>query len=126
MLQAVKRLRKPVLLHRCGSVAALIPDLIEVGLDALHPIQVSARDMDSARLKREFGRDLAFWGAIDTHHVLPRGTVAEVREEGRKRIADLAPGGGYVLGAVLNIQAEVPVDNILAMVEAAKEFGRYA
>jgi uroporphyrinogen decarboxylase len=125
MLQAVKRFRKPVLLHSCGSVSAFIPDLIEIGLDALHPIQVSARDMDTARLKREFGRDLAFWGAIDTHRVLPRGSVAEVREEVRRRIADLAPGGGYVLGAVHNIQAEVPVDNVLAMIEAAKEFGRY-
>jgi uroporphyrinogen decarboxylase len=125
MLQAVKRFRKPVLLHSCGSVSAFIPDLIEIGLDALHPIQVSAKDMDSAWLKREFGRDLAFWGAIDTHRVLPRGSVAEVREEVRKRIADLAPGGGYVLGAVHNIQAEVPVDNVLAMVEAAKEFGSY-
>ena len=125
MVQAVKRFHKPVLLHSCGSVAAFIPDLIEIGFDALHPIQVSARDMDSARLKRDFGRDITFWGAIDTHHVLPRGTVAEVREEVRRRIADLAPGGGYVLGAVHNIQAEVPVDNVLAMVEAAKEFGSY-
>ena len=125
MVQAVKKFRKPVLLHSCGSVAAFIPDLIEIGIDALHPVQVTARDMDTAHLKREFGRDMAFWGGIDTHRVLPRGTTAEVREEVRKRIADLAPGGGYVLGAVHNIQAEVPVENILAMVEAAKEFGRY-
>jgi uroporphyrinogen decarboxylase len=76
-------------------------------------------------LKREFGRDISFWGGIDTHRILPRGTVAEVREEVRRRIADLAPGGGFVLGAVHNIQAEVPVENVLAMVEAAKEFGNY-
>jgi len=125
MVQVIKKFRKPVLLHSCGSVAAFIPDLIEIGIDALHPVQVTARDMDTAHLKREFGRDMAFWGGIDTHRVLPRGTTAEVREEVRKRIADLAPGGGYVLGAVHNIQAEVPVENILAMVEAAKEFGRY-
>jgi len=80
MVQAVKRFQKPVLLHSCGSVAAFIPDLIEIGFDALHPIQVSARDMDSVRLKRDFGRDITFWGAIDTHRVLPRGTVAEVRK----------------------------------------------
>ena len=125
MVQAVKKFDKPVLLHSCGSVAALIPDFIEVGIDALHPVQVTAKDMDTAQLKRQFGRAITFWGGIDTHRVLPRGTPTEVREEVRKRIADLAPGGGYVLGAVHNIQAEVPVENVLAMVEAAREFGRY-
>ncbi|HSB69721.1 MAG TPA: uroporphyrinogen decarboxylase family protein [Candidatus Methylomirabilis sp.] len=125
MVQAVKRFDKPVLLHTCGSVAAFIPDLIEVGFDALHPIQVSARDMDSARLKREFGQDITFWGAIDTQRVLPMGTPEDVRQEVQRRIADLGPGGGYVLGAVHNVQAEVPPQNILAMVEAAREFGRY-
>jgi uroporphyrinogen decarboxylase len=125
MVQAVKRFNKPLLLHSCGSVAAFLPDLIEMGIDALHPIQVSAKDMESARLKREFGRDITFWGGIDTQRVLPRGTPADVRLEVQKRIADLGPGGGYVLGAVHNIQAEVPVENILAMFEAAREFGRY-
>ena len=125
MVRAVKHFHKPLLLHSCGSVAAFIPDLIEIGIDAIHPVQVSAKDMDSARLKGDFGRDITFWGGIDTQRVLPRGTPAEVREEVRKRIADLGPGGGYVLGAVHNIQAEVPVENILAMFEAAREFGRY-
>lgn len=125
MVRAVKQFNKPLLLHSCGSVAAFIPDFIEAGVDALHPIQVSARDMDSARLKREYGRDITFWGGIDTQRVLPMGTPAEVREEVRRRIADLGPGGGYVLGAVHNVQAEVPVENVLAMVEAAKEFGWY-
>jgi uroporphyrinogen decarboxylase len=125
MVQAVKKFNKPVLLHSCGSVAAFIPDLIEIGIDALHPVQVTAKGMDTARLKKEFGRDVTFWGGIDTHRVLPRGTAAEVREEVRRRIADLAPGGGYVLGAVHNIQAEVPVENVLAMVKAAREFGTY-
>ena len=125
MVQAVKRFDKPVLLHSCGSVAAFIPDLIEVGFDALHPIQVSAQDMDSARLKREFGHDITFWGGIDTQRVLPMGKPEDVRQEVRRRIADLGPGGGYVLGAVHNVQAEVPPENILAMVEAAREFGRY-
>jgi len=125
MVDTVKRFNKPVLLHSCGSVAAFIPALIEIGFDALHPIQVSAKDMESAKLKREFGRDMTFWGGIDTQRVLPRGTPAEVREEVRKRIGDLGPGGGYVLGAVHNIQAEVPPENILAMFDAAREFGRY-
>ena len=125
MVKAVKKFNKPVLLHSCGSVAAFIPDLVEIGIDALHPVQVSAKGMDTAQLKKEFGRDITFWGGIDTHRVLPRGTPGDVRDEVRRRIADLAPGGGYVLGAVHNIQAEVPVENVLAMVEAAKEFGRY-
>ena len=125
MVLAVKRFKKPVLLHSCGSVAAFIPDLIEAGFDALHPIQVSAKDMDTAKLKREFGRDITFWGGVDTQRVLPLGTPQEVKEEVRRRIADLGPGGGYVLGAVHNIQAEVPVENILAMFEAARAFGAY-
>lgn len=125
MVQAVKRFNKPVLLHSCGSVAAFMPDFIDVGFDALHPIQVSAKDMDTARLKREFGKNITFWGGVDTQRVLPMGTPEEVRAEVRRRIADLAPGGGYVLGAVHNLQAEVPVENILAMVEAAHECGKY-
>jgi len=125
MVQAIKRFEKPVLLHSCGSVAAFIPDLIEVGFDALHPIQVSAKDMESGTLKRQFGRDITFWGGVDTQRVLPLGTPQDVREEVRRRINDLGPGGGYVLGAVHNIQAEVPAENILAMFEAAREFGKY-
>ncbi len=125
MVRTVKRFNKPLLLHSCGSVSAFIPDFIEAGVDALHPIQVSAKDMDSAWLKREYGRDITFWGGVDTQRVLPTGTPAEVREEVRRRIADLGPGGGYVLGAVHNVQAEVPVENVLAMVQAAREFGRY-
>ncbi len=125
MVQAVKRFGKPLLLHSCGSVAAFIPDLIAAGFDALHPVQVSAKDMQPARLKREFGREITFWGGIDTQRVLPLGTPEDVRREVRQRIADLGPGGGYVLGAVHNIQAEVPAENVLAMVEAAHEYGRY-
>jgi uroporphyrinogen decarboxylase len=125
MVQTVKRFGKPLLLHSCGSVSAFIPDFIEVGFDALNPVQVTAKDMDPARLKREFGKEIAFWGAIDTHRVLPRGTPAEVRDEVRQRIADLGPGGGYVVGAVHNVQAEVPPENVLAMIEAAHEYGRY-
>ncbi len=125
MVQTVKAFGKPVLLHSCGSVAALIPDLIAAGFDALHPVQVSARDMDTARLKREYGRQIAFWGGIDTQRVLPLGTPEDVRREVQRRIADLGPGGGYILGAVHNVQAEVPPQNILAMIEAAREYGAY-
>lgn len=111
--------------HCCGSVYSLLPDFIEMGIDALNPVQVAAKDMDTARLKREFGKHVTFWGAIDTQRVLPRGTPQEVREEVRLRIRDLAPGGGFILAAVHIIQREVPPENVVAMIEAAREFGKY-
>lgn len=124
MVETLKRHGVPVMYHSCGSVAALIRDLIDTGIDALNPVQVAAAGMDTARLKREFGRDLAFWGAIDTQRVLSRGTPDDVREEVRRRIGDLAESGGYVLCGVHNILAEVPPENVVAMYEAALEYGR--
>ncbi len=111
--------------HCCGSIHEILDDLIELGVDAIHPVQVSAKDMDSSILGAEFGDRLSFWGAIDTQQVLPNGTPEEIKAEVKRRIKDLAPGGGYVLGAVHNIQPEVPVENIIAMYEAAKEYGQY-
>jgi uroporphyrinogen decarboxylase len=124
LVDALKRYGKPILYHSCGSVYALIRDLIDVGIDALNPIQVSAADMVTERLKREYGRELTFWGAIDTQKVLPTGTPAEVREEVKRRIDHLRENGGYVLCAVHNIQPEVPPENVVAMYEAALEYGR--
>ncbi len=114
------RTKAKILYHSCGSVYSLIPDLIDLGIDALNPIQVSAKDMDTARLKREFGKRLTFWGGVDTQHVLPRGTPDDVRAGVRRRIRDLAPGGGYVLNSVHNIQREVPPENVCAMFEAVR------
>ncbi|MBC7287963.1 MAG: hypothetical protein H5T86_07945 [Armatimonadetes bacterium] len=115
-----------IFLHCCGDCFDLLPHLIETPIDILNPVQVSAGKMaDTARLKREFGDVLTFWGAIDSQRVLPHGTPEEVRDEVRRRIDDLAPGGGYVLAAVHNIQADVPPQNIMAMVEALAEFGVY-
>jgi uroporphyrinogen decarboxylase len=112
--------------HSCGAVREVIPDLIEVGIDILNPVQVSATGMDSAELKREFGRDLVFWGGgVDTQRVLGSGTPAEVRAEVRRRIADLRDGGGFVFAAVHNIQANVPAANMVAMWEAWREVARY-
>lgn len=112
--------------HTCGSVYDLLPDLIETGIDILNPVQVSAAKMgDTARLGREFGDDVTFWGAIDTQHVMPSGSPQDVKDEVRRRIDDLAPGGGYVLNTSHNIQADVPAENILAMVEALDEYGWY-
>ncbi len=97
--------------------------MIEIGVDALNPVQVSARDMDPARLKEEFGGRLAFWGAIDTRDVLPFKSPQEVREEVRRMIDLLGKGGGYVLASVQTIQAEVPPENIVAMFEEAQSYG---
>lgn len=111
-----------IVYHNCGSVTWQIPDLVEWGVDALNPVQVNSHDMgDTASLKARFGDKITFWGAIDTSRVLPMGTRDEVREEVHRRIADLGPGGGYVLGTVHNIQAEVPPENICAIWEAADE-----
>lgn len=111
--------------HSCGSVYRVIPDLIEIGVDILNPVQVAAKDMDTKRLKEEFGNKIAFWGGIDTQRVLPFGSPEDVENEVIKRIADLAPGGGYVLTAVHNIQAGVRPENICMMYEAARKYGRY-
>jgi uroporphyrinogen decarboxylase len=110
--------------HSCGNVTDLLDDFIDNGLDIINPVQVSAMP-DTAALKKRFGDRLVFWGGIDTQHVLPEGTVQEVEQEVRTRIRDLAPGGGFVLAAVHNIQPDVPPENILAMAEAVKKHGRY-
>jgi uroporphyrinogen decarboxylase len=102
-----------------------MPDLIEIGADIINPVQVSAKDMDTRRLKEEFGNKLTFWGGIDTHRVLPFGSPEDVEQEVKRRISDLAPGGGFVLTAVHNIQAGVPPENISRMYEAAQKFGNY-
>jgi len=111
--------------HCCGSIVSFLPDFIEYGIDAIHPVQVSARNMDTKKLKEEFGDKIGFWGGIDTQHILPYGTVKNVEEEVKRRISDLAPGGGYVLAAVHNIQRDVPPENIVAMFKAAKKYGKY-
>jgi uroporphyrinogen decarboxylase len=105
--------------HSCGSVYALIPDFIDAGVQILNPIQVAAADMDAARLRREFGSRLVFWGAIDTQRVLPLGTPEEVRAEAARRVEELGPG--YIPASVHNIQAEVPAENIVAMLDALKQ-----
>jgi len=111
-----------VFFHTCGAVRELIPDLIEIGVDILNPVQVSATGMETGALKRDFGRDIVFWGGgVDTQKVLSRGTPDEVRAEVRRRIADLAPGGGFVFATVHNIQPDVPAENILAMHAEVRE-----
>ncbi|MGD8399246.1 MAG: uroporphyrinogen decarboxylase family protein [Anaerolineae bacterium] len=112
-----------VLYHCCGAVKSLVPEFTDIGVDALNPVQVSSADMDTAALKAEFGERICFWGGIDTQRVLPLGTPDEVRAEVRQRIRDLAAGGGFVLAPVHNVQEDVPPENIVAMADAAIEFG---
>jgi uroporphyrinogen decarboxylase len=112
--------------HSCGSVRTLIPDFIELGVQILNPVQIRAEGMEPAALKRDFGDALTFWGGgVDTQSVLPQGTPQQVKDDVRKNIDALAPGGGYVFNTVHNIQADVPVENILALYEAFAEYGVY-
>jgi len=113
-------------LHSCGSIYHLIPHFIEAGVDILNPVQTSAANMDPARLKKEFGDSIVFWGGgCDTQSVLERATPDEIREHVRERLAVFAPGGGYVFNQVHNIQRNVPAENVIAMLDAALEYGIY-
>ncbi|MBN1935011.1 MAG: methyltransferase [Anaerolineae bacterium] len=113
-------------IHSCGSVVDLIPDFIEAGFDILNPVQCSAEGMDAAELKRQFGNRITFWGGgVDTQQTLPFGTPEQVRAEVRERVQIFAPGGGFVFNTVHNVQAQTPVENLVALYEAVREFGRY-
>jgi uroporphyrinogen decarboxylase len=111
-----------VFFHTCGSVAAILDDLIEIGVDVLNPVQVSAAGMDPVSLKRRCSGRLAFWGGIDTQRILPHGTVAQVKAEVERMVDVLGEGGGYVLAAVHNIQPDVPLENVLAMFQHARQY----
>lgn len=115
-----KHTKAKLMYHSCGNVSSLIPDLIEIGVDILNPIQVNAVDMDPKRLKQEYGDQLCFCGAIDTSRILPNGSIDDVRDEVFRRIDELGPEG-YILTAVHDIQADVSAENVLAMYKAAKE-----
>ncbi|MFC2076182.1 uroporphyrinogen decarboxylase family protein [candidate division KSB1 bacterium] len=116
----------PLFLHSDGVIVDLMPDLVEIGVDILNPVQYTLPGMDSGKLKREFGRDLCFWGAgCDTQRILPAGSPQEVADEVKRQVETLAPGGGYVFTQVHNIQADVSPKNIEAMYEAAHQFGKY-
>ena len=115
-----------VFFHSCGNVRPFIPDFIEVGIDILNPVHISATGMDPFLLKKDFGKDICFWGGgVETQDVLPNGTPQQIRDNVKRNIDALAPGGGFVFNTVHNIQREVPAQNVLAMWEAWKEFGKY-
>jgi uroporphyrinogen decarboxylase len=112
-----------VMLHCCGAVRQLLPDIIACGLDAINPVQISCRGMEAEGLKRDFGKDLTFWGGgCDTQYMLPEAKPREIREHVLRQCEIMAPGGGFVFQQVHNIMANVPAENIIAMFDAVREF----
>lgn len=110
-------------LHTCGSMYQFIPSLIDSGMDIINPVQTNCRDMDAAKLKNEFGKDIVFWGGgVDPREILNRGTPEDVRADVTRRLEIFAPGGGYVFNNIHNIIGEIPPENITAMFDTVKEF----
>jgi uroporphyrinogen decarboxylase len=119
-LSAVK-----VMLHCCGGIRELLPDLIEAGLDAINPVQISAKGMDARNLKADFGNDITFWGGgCDTQNILPNATPEDIRKHVNEQVRLLSPGGGFIFQQVHNIQADVPPENIVSMYKAVRELQR--
>jgi uroporphyrinogen decarboxylase len=115
-----------VFFHSCGSIYEIIPDLIEIGVDALNPIQCSAAGMEIVKLKREFGKDICFWGGgIDIQKVLPFATLDEIEDEVKRTIDVLAPGGGFVFAPTHNVQADVTPDRIDRTYETVLRYRDY-
>ena len=115
-----------VMMHCCGGIASLIPAMIEAVLDGLQALQPSARDMEPATLKAAFGDKIVFNGGIDSHHVLIKGAPELVRAKMRETIDIMKPGGGYIVSATHDyILEQTPVENVLAMFDAAREYGSY-
>jgi uroporphyrinogen decarboxylase len=118
--------RAKIWYHTCGDCAGYIPDLIDNGIDILNPVQIGLKNMDPRTLKKRYGKKLVFWGGgIDPQHVLPFAGPDEVREHVRRNLKGFMPGGGYVFDSVHNIQKGVPPENIVALFDAAREFGVY-
>jgi hypothetical protein len=113
-------------IHCCGSIVALIPDMIDAGFDIFNPVQVSAAGMDPQVLKDRFGSEITFWGGgIDTQKTLPFGTPAEIKNQVRERMQIFGKGGGFVFNPIHNVQASVPVENLVALYEAIGEYRCY-
>ncbi|MBM3712381.1 MAG: methyltransferase [Actinobacteria bacterium] len=121
-----KNTEAKIFLHSCGSIYDVLPDLIEIGLDIINPVQTTAKNMEPEKLKNEFGRDITFWGGgCNTRDILPHKTPKEVRDDVKRRIEIFAKDGGFVFNPIHNIMADVPPENIVAMFEAAYEYGKY-
>jgi len=117
VFEAVHRVCPFVMLHSCGNITDILPDLIDVGLDVVHPLQPEAMDVE--RCRREFGRDITFWGGLGCQSTLPLGTPADVRAEVRHRLR-LFAGGGYILAPAGAVPTDTPVENVVAIIEEAK------
>ena len=111
-----------VMFHICGNARAIIPDLIEIGMDILMPVQISARDMEPILLKREYGMDISFLGGMDTQQVLPNCSPQQVRAEVRRLIDIFGKDGGYISSSSHNLNLDVPIENIVAMYEEAASY----
>jgi len=120
-----KKSKAKVAQHSCGAIFRLIPDLIETGIDILNPVQTNAKGMDTALLKKEFGRDLCFWGGIDAQKILPQGTPADVEQEVKRVIRDLSPGGGFLFAPSHDIQTFTPAGNVIALYESGLKYASY-
>lgn len=115
-----------IFFHSCGSIFPLIKELIDIGVDILNPVQISAKGMDPEKLKKEYGEQITFWGGgVDTQHILPFSSPQEVAEHVKKLIKIFAPGGGFVYASVHNIQPNTPAENVLTAFKTAYEYGRY-
>lgn len=115
-----------IFFHSDGAIHNIIPDFIEIGVDVLNPVQLTAKGMDAANLKKEYGKDITFWGGgVDTQNILPRGTPDQVKANVTERIGQLAPSGGFVFATVHNIQDDVPAENLAAMIEAFRAARKY-
>jgi len=115
-----------ILQHSCGSIAPLIPDMIEAGIDALNPVQTAAKNMDAAMLKREFGKDITLWGGgVSCQTTLFDGTVEDVKKEVKEKMEIFKPGGGYVFAADHDIQEHVTPEMILATYQTAQQYWNY-
>lgn len=123
LIALVKKYGIKVLMHSCGAIAEFIPDLIEIGVDAVNPVQITASGMEPARLKREYSKNIAFWGGgVSTQGTLDRATPKEVREEVKRNIEIFTDNGGYIFTPVHNIQSNVPPENIITAYKTAMEY----
>ncbi len=120
LINLAKKFSLKTMLHTCGAVRELIPDLIEIGLDILNPIQTRAKGMDPKKLKKEFGKDICFHGAMDVQKTLPFGTPEEIKRTVDSYVKTLGEGGGFILAPSHNLQMDIPIDNIIAMYEAER------
>jgi uroporphyrinogen decarboxylase len=123
--KARKLTRAKICIHCCGSCYELLPGFLETGYDILNPVQTQARHMEAHRLKRDYGDRLCFYGGLDIQRLLPFGTVDDVRRGVKDLIRTLGPGGGFLFAASHNIQFDTPPENIVAMFDAAREYGQY-